>query len=104
MKKHIERICANCKLFNPARNECSVVILWEGQRRRLPVDPQDPCFFEGQYFDPNLDAFEDFAGEIQEVKMWVEDKEGNRVKGEGTVKIEYPEGFLGDATIDEIVC
>jgi hypothetical protein len=30
------------------------------------------------------------------VKFWVEDKEGKKTSGEGTVKIEYPEGFFGN--------
>ena len=94
-QKYIERICANCKLFNPHKSECSVVILHEGQRHRIPVDAEDECFFEGMYFDPTTKAMEDFAGDIQEVKFWVENEKGEKTDKNGAVKIEYPEGFFG---------
>ena len=97
-KRHIKRICKNCKLYDPASETCSVVVLHEGQRVRLPVLAEDPCFFEGVYFDPTKDACDDFAGEIKEVKWWVEDGQGKKTDGDGTVKMEYPEGFLGDGT------
>jgi sugar phosphate isomerase/epimerase len=94
-KKRIERICRNCKLFDPAKSECAVVVLHEGQRLHLPVLAKDPCFFEGEYFDATSKAKEDFAGEIKEVKFWVENKQGQKTDGNGIVKMEYPEGFLG---------
>lgn len=93
-KKQIERICKNCKLFN--RGFCSVVILHEGERVKIPVDPKDSCFFEGEYFDPTTKAKENFAADIQQVRFWVEDKDGEKTDGDGTVKIEFPEGFFGD--------
>lgn len=93
--KYIQRICNNCKLFNPHSSECSVVILHEGERHRIPVDPQDECFFEGMYFDPTTKAMEDFAGDIKEVKFWVENEKGEKTNKNGTVKMEYPEGFFG---------
>jgi hypothetical protein len=98
--KRVERICKNCKLYNPEGGVCSVVVLHEGSRLRLPVLANDPCFFEGEYFDPTTEAMENFAREIQEVKFWVEDKKGNKTAGDGTVKMEYPEGFFGDGADD----
>jgi len=62
----------------------------------LPVLAKDPCFFEENYFDPSSEAIEDFAGNIKEVKFWVENEKGEKTNGKGTVKMEYPEGFLGD--------
>lgn len=97
-KKQIERICKNCKLYNPDKGECSVVVLHEGSRYKLPVLAEDPCFFEGIYFDPTTKAMEDFAGDIQQVRFWVENKDGEKTDKNGVVKMEYPEGFLGDGT------
>lgn len=92
-KKYIERICSNCKLFN--KGFCAVIILHEGERIKLPVDPGDACFFEGEYFDPTTKAMESFAEDIQEVKFWVENEKGEKIDGNGIVKIEYGEGFFG---------
>lgn len=94
-KKNVERICKNCKLYDPKTSECSIVILFEGQRTRVPVLAHEPCFFEGQYFDPTTKSLESFTEEVQEVKFWVEDDKGKKTDGNGTVKIEYPEGFFG---------
>ena len=98
-RKQIDRICQNCKLFDPASSRCSVVVLYEGERHRLPVHPKDPCFFENAYFDPVANRFDDFADEIKEVKFWVEDENGQKTDKHGTVKIEYPEGFVGNEDV-----
>jgi len=102
MKKKIEPICKNCRLYNPARGLCSVVILHEGERVNIPVDPTDQCFFEQQYFDPTTGAIEDF-NEIKQVKFWVENDKGQKTNKDGVVKIEYPEGFFGDKTVRDIL-
>jgi hypothetical protein len=102
-KKKIERICKNCKLFNPTKSQCSVVILHEWQRIKLPVIAEEPCFFEGTYFDPTTESMEDFVEEIKEVKFWVENEDGDKVKGNGTVKMEYPEGFIVDEEIARMI-
>lgn len=94
-KEHIERICGNCKLYNPQENNCRVVILHAGERLHLPVDAQDTCFYEEGYFDANTKAIENFAEDLREVKFWVENERGEKTVGDGTVKIEYPEGFCG---------
>jgi hypothetical protein len=96
MKKPIKKICKNCKLFDPKSSSCSIVVLHEGQRLRLPVSAEDSCFFEGEYFDPTLKATQSFAEEIKEVKFWVENEKGDKIDGDGIVKMEYPEGFFGD--------
>lgn len=95
-KRQIERICKNCKLFDPKKSECAIVVLHEGRRHRLPVLAQDPCFFEEAYFDPKADFPEDFVEDIKEVKFWVENEKGEKTKGNGVVKMEYPEGFFAD--------
>lgn len=95
-KKEIQKVCKNCKLFNPSTSECSVVIIHEGQRCKLPVIAEEACFFEGMYFDPTTKAMESFSEDIKEVKFWVENEKGEKTNGDGVVKIEYPEGFFGD--------
>jgi len=88
--KNIKRICGNCKLYDPSQNHCSVIIIHEGQKLNLPVDPEDDCFFEQEYFDPTTKAMESF-NEIKEIKMWVEDETGAKTSGDGIVKIEMPD-------------
>jgi len=88
--KNIKRICGNCKLYDPSQNQCSVIVIHEGQKLNIPVDAEDDCFFEQEYFDPTTKAMENF-NEIKEIKMWVEDEAGNKTSGNGVVKIEVPD-------------
>jgi hypothetical protein len=92
--KQINKICQNCRLFDPGTSTCSIVVLHEGERHRLPVLAEDPCFFEGEFFDPSTKAMENFVEDIKEVKFWVEDENGEKTDGDGVVKIEYPKGFF----------
>lgn len=94
MVKEIDRICRNCKLYDPKTSECQVIIIVGSQKVKLPVDPNDPCFFEQSCFDPKTGTL-DTLNEIQEVKLWVEDETGEKTNKDGSVKIEYPEGFFG---------
>lgn len=103
MKRKISHICNNCKLFDAKQNLCSVVILHEGQRIKLPVDAQDACFFEGQYFDPIENSSKNFTEDIQQVRFWVEDEDGNKTDKDGTVKIEYPEHFFGEKSLSQLL-
>ena len=82
-KKHgeVEKICKNCLLYDIENQFCSVIVLHKGKKINLPTNPDDPCIFEND--------------EIQQVKMWVEDENGNKTDKDGTVKIEYPENFFG---------
>ena len=102
-----EPFCKNCRLYNPNKGECGVIILYEGERHNLPVYPDDHCFFENKFIakrplfnkeSGELKGYktEIFKTSIQEVKFWVEDEDGQKTKGDGNVKIEYPEGFFGD--------
>ena len=100
-KKEIEKICGNCKLFNPEKSQCSVVILYEGQRVKLPVIESDACFFEETYFDATTKSQEDFVDDIKEVKFWVENENGEKSK-KGTVKMEFPEGYMTDADLKDL--
>lgn len=100
--KKIDPICKNCRLFDPKNKICRVVILHEGERINIPVDAEDPCFFEQQYFDPTTKAMEDF-NEIKQVRFWVEDEKGQKTNKNGTVKMEYPEGFFGELTVNDII-
>lgn len=101
-KKSIERICKNCKLYDVKNEHCAIVILHEGERLHLPVDPEDACFFEAEYFDPTTKARVDFADDIKEVKIWVEDEKGEKTDKDGVVKIEYDAGFFGK-NIDQVL-
>jgi hypothetical protein len=94
-KNQIKKICKNCKLFNPEKSICSVVIINEGERIKIPVSPEDDCFFEGEYFDATTQAKESFSEEIKQVRFWVENELGEKTNGNGIVKIEYPEDFFG---------
>ena len=75
-------ICKNCGLYDPKSGLCGVVILHEGERTKLPVEPDDECFYK------DID--------IQQLRMWCEDKEGNKTDGDGTIKIEASEIFFKD--------
>lgn len=81
--KQIEKICANCRLFNPTSEICGVTILMEGKKYNMPVDPKDKCHIE------------ELGIEINQVRWWVEDKNGNPTNENGIVKMEYPENFFG---------
>lgn len=86
-KKPVERICKNCLLFSPKTETCSVRVLYAGEKyKNIPVDPKDSCLWEEL----------GIAEHIQQVRFWVEDDAGNKTNGNGTVKIEYPEGFFPD--------
>ncbi len=91
----IKKICGNCKLFDAGKSQCSIVVLHEGERVRIPVEANDACFFEEEYFDPTTKALENFVEDLKEVKFWVENEKGEKTNENGVVKIEYPEGFFG---------
>ena len=96
-EKEIKPICGKCRLFDSKENSCRVIILHEGEKINLPVAKNDSCFFENEFLALNEEGYkESFKPEVQQVKFWVEDKKGKKTKGDGTVKIEYPEGFFGN--------
>lgn len=96
-EKEIKPLCKNCRLFDSKGNTCRVIILHEGEKINLPVEKNDSCFFENEFLAMNEEGYkESFKPEVQQVKWWVEDKKGKKTKGNGTVKIEYPEGFFGN--------
>ena len=83
-KKKIEKICGNCLLYNQKKGECKVAVLIEGNEYHMPVFPKDKCHME------------ELGIEIQQVRWWVEDENGNSINGNGKVKVEYPENFFGN--------
>jgi len=102
-----EPYCKNCRLYDGNKGECQVIILQEGEKYNLPVYPDDKCFFEREFvssepkFDkegnPRSAKEESWTPNVQEVKWWVEDpKTGKKTKGDGIVKMQYPEGFFGE--------
>lgn len=82
-KKKEEPICGNCLLYNHEKGECKIAVLVEGKEYHMPVFPKDRCHME------------ELGIEIKHVRWWVEDEDGKPTEGDGTVKIEYPEGFFG---------
>jgi hypothetical protein len=83
-KKKIEQVCGNCLLYNPDKKECRVAILVDGREFHMPVFVTDACHMDALNIP------------VQQVRWWVEDKDGKPTDGNGTVKIEYPEGFFGE--------
>jgi hypothetical protein len=79
-----EKICGNCQLFNAEKETCQVAILIEGKQYHMPVNTKDNCHME------------ELGIEINQVRWWVEDENGNQTNGNGIVKIEYPENFFGN--------
>jgi hypothetical protein len=80
----MEPICGNCLLFDRDRGTCKVAILVEGETIHMPVSATDRCHMD------------ELGIPVEQVRWWVEDpKTGNPTEGNGTVKIEYPEGFFG---------
>jgi hypothetical protein len=77
--KAIEKICNNCKLYDPQEGICRVVVLMEGRKVYLPVDPHESCFFGDEFIE-----------DVKEIKFWVENEKGEKIDGNGIVKIEYP--------------
>lgn len=89
-KNKIKEICGNCKLYCPKDRVCSIIILFEGEKKNIPVDAEDLCFFKDSGMNQG------FIEDVQEVKLWTEDEDGKKIDGDGIVKIEYPKGFYGD--------
>lgn len=63
-KKSVEKICKNCKLYNPVDKVCGVTVLIHGEKYELPTLPQNKCFWEKEGI------------EIEELKMWSDGKNG----------------------------
>lgn len=82
-KKQVEPLCKNCLLYDRQRGQCKVAVLIEGSEYHMPVLPNDRCHMD------------ELGIEVQQVRWWVEDDQGNPTQGKGNVKIEYPEGFFG---------
>lgn len=92
MGKNIKKICDNCQLYDPEKGECSVVVLHEGEKIFIPVDPKDTCFFENEFIEK--DGYKPIE-DVKQVKIWVEDEKTGEKAEEGIVKIEYPPDFFG---------
>lgn len=102
MKKKKEPYCKNCLLFNPKKKECQVVIIHEGEKYNLPVEPNDYCFFENTFVANSLEfdkqgnfkgvKEEKFKVDVQEIRCWVENPlTGEKTDKNGIVKIQCPE-------------
>lgn len=103
----VEKICNNCRLYKRDEGKCGVVVLYEGSRYNLPVNPGDSCFFDTEFIaikeelvnDEIVRSKETFnpADEIKQARFWVEDPMTGKPtkKKTGTVKIEYDKDFFG---------
>ena len=80
--KKIKAICKNCKLFMPEKNQCGIVVVHEGEHLRLPVEPNDECFYKEEWFNPITNESENFNDEVQEIRMFEEN---------GKVRFEEPQ-------------
>lgn len=82
MKKKIKAICKNCQLFIPEKKQCGIVVVHEGKHLRLPVEPNDDCFFKEEWFNPITKETENFNDEVKELRMFEDN---------GRVRFEEPE-------------
>lgn len=76
--------CKNCLLYERKNGTCKVAILHEGKEYHMPVFPEDKCHMD------------ELGIPVEQVRWFVEDKDGNPTDGNGKVKFEYPEGFFGE--------
>lgn len=75
--------CKNCLLYNSRKGICKVAILVDGEQVHMPVFPEDNCHMD------------ELGIPVEQVRWFVEDpKTGKPTSKNGTVKIEYPEGFF----------
>ena len=91
MAKKVEKTCKNCQLYNQKSGECSVIVLHEGEKINIPVDPEDACFFENEFIE-KYKPIQD----VKQVKLWVEDPKTGEKTTDGVVKREYPTAFFGE--------
>ena len=103
--KQINRICKNCKLYDANNEECSVIVLYEGQKIKVPMSPQDNCLYETEFFDPTTNSMQNFSEDVKQIKAWMENENGEkvgekkwwqfwRIKEKTVVKIESSDCFL----------
>lgn len=88
--KEIEKICKNCLIYDYTKKICKIVILHEGEKINLPMDPNDKCFFIEEIIIKDKDGkpIDRFLPEVEQIKIWVENE--NKKSTDGIVKIEYP--------------
>ena len=80
--KEVKAICKNCQLFMPETNQCGIVVVHEGKHLRLPVEPNDECFYKEEWFNPITNASENFNDEVKEIRMFEDN---------GKVRFEEPQ-------------
>jgi hypothetical protein len=84
LPKKIEPKCKNCLLADREKGQCKVAILVNGKEYHMPIFPEDLCHMD-QLGIP-----------VEQVRWFVTDpKTGKPTSGNGTVQIEYPQGFFG---------
>jgi hypothetical protein len=102
-KKKPDPLCRNCLLYDWENKTCKVIVLYEGTRIHVPMDPNDLCLYEDKFTEilPN-GKVRDFTPQVEQVRIWVEDpRTGKKTDKDGVVRIEYPENFFPEPTPDE---
>ena len=77
--KQISRICGNCKLYDGHKEECSIVVLYEGDKVKVPMSPQDSCIYETEFFDPTTNSMQNFSEDVKQIKVWMENESGEKI-------------------------
>jgi hypothetical protein len=97
-KEPVKEICGNCKLYNYRKKNCGIAVLYAGKEVHIPVDPSDECFYQNQFVPSNeKDEIhqEPLTEHVEQVRWWMEDPVTGEPGEKGNVKIEYPDGFFG---------
>ena len=95
----MKHICKNCSLFDKKNKSCNVVVLIDGEKCKIPTNPDDLCFFEVPIIiekeimvNNKIEKIKETyipADDIKQIRFWTEDKNGKPAEN-GIVKIEYP--------------
>lgn len=94
MKKKVEEVCRNCMLYNKVESTCDVVLLHEGEKYNIAVEPNDKCHWDrieeeistelkqrydsnkNKYFKEKLIKEIESPLEIKQVRVWSDGKNG----------------------------
>jgi hypothetical protein len=100
-RKQRKLTCGRCRLYDRGRGVCRVAVIHDGEKINIPVEPKDDCFFEQTYLDPETGTLETF-NDVQEIRFWVENEKGERIDGNGTVKVQFNADLLPEGDYNEL--
>lgn len=99
----MEHICKNCALYDKKNKLCNVIVLIDGEKQKIPTNPNEYCFFEIPIIiekeiiiNNKLEKIKETyipADDIKQIRFWTEDEKGNPAE-KGIVKIEYPNDII----------